>query len=128
MSENKQYNDQNTTVAQLRDQVIAFRDARDWKQFHNPKDLAIAMSIEAAEVLELCRFKDSQEIIESVKSGQNKEFAHEMADVLSYLLTLSDCLGVDLAQAMQEKAKINEAHYPVELAKGKKAKYTELLQ
>ena len=128
MSETKQYNDNNTTVAQLRDQVIAFRDARDWKQFHNPKDLAIAMSIEAAEVLELCRFKDSKEIIDSVKSGRNKEFAYEMADVLSYLLTLSDCLGIDLAQAMQEKAKINEAHYPVELAKGKKAKYTELLQ
>ncbi len=128
MNESQLCNDQNTTVAQLRDQVIAFRDARDWKQFHNPKDLAIAMSIEASEVLELCRFKDSAEIIEAVKSGRNKEFAYEMADVLSYLLTLSDCLGVDLAQAMQEKAKINEAHYPVALAKGKKAKYTELRQ
>ncbi|MGM9992664.1 MAG: nucleotide pyrophosphohydrolase [Candidatus Bruticola sp.] len=125
---NKEFVDDNcTTVAELRRQVIAFRDARDWKQFHNPKDLAIAMSIEAAEVLELCRFKSSEEIIESVKSGKNKEFAYEMADVFSYLLTLSDCLGIDLAQAMREKAEINAIHYPVNLAKGKKAKYTELI-
>ncbi|MGM9999344.1 MAG: nucleotide pyrophosphohydrolase [Candidatus Bruticola sp.] len=116
-----------TTIAELRRQVIAFRDARDWKQFHNPKDLAIAMSIEAAEVLELCRFKSSEEIIDSVKSGKNREFAYEMADVLSYLLTLSDCLGIDLSQAMHDKAKVNEAHYPVHLAKGKKAKYTEFI-
>ena len=119
------FNDRRTTIGQAADLVLAFRDARDWKQFHNPKDLAVAMAVEAAEVLELCRFKDNAEILESVQAG-SREFAHELADVFSYLLTLADSLGIDLAEALQEKVKINEMHYPVELARGRKAKYTEL--
>lgn len=118
--------DTQNTVADLRRRVIEFRDARDWKQFHNPKDLAIALSIEAAELLELCRFKESSEIVAEASSGRSKEYAHEMADILSYLLTLSDCLEIDLSSALQEKMKINALHYPVELARGRKAKYTEL--
>lgn len=113
------------TVRQLRRAVVAFRDVRDWRQFHNPKDLAVAMAVEAAEVLELCRFKTEKEIAASVEGG-DRRFADEMADVLSYLLSLADVLNVDLARALAAKMKLNAEHYPVKLAKGRAAKYTEL--
>ncbi|MBQ7501562.1 nucleotide pyrophosphohydrolase [bacterium] len=113
------------TVEQLRLAVTAFRDVRNWRQFHNPKDLAVAMAVEAAEVLELCRFKTDEEIAAAVKAGDHS-FADEMADVLSYLLSLADVLNIDLPKALAAKMKINAEHYPVKLAKGRAAKYTEL--
>ncbi len=117
--------EERTTLAQLRQKVIAFRDARDWKKFHNPKDLAIALSVECAEFLELCRFKENGEIAAEVQGGE-RQYAYELADIFSYLLTLADALEIDLAQALLEKMAINEEHYPVEQAKGRKVKYTQL--
>lgn len=112
--------DAKVTIEDMRQAVIAFRDARDWKQFHNAKDLIIALNVEAAELLELCLFRTNEEM------GSRERFAEEMADVLSYLLTLSDCLNVDLSKALAAKMKINAKHYPVEKAKGSRLKYTEL--
>ncbi len=119
--------DGNTTVQTLKDRVKAFRDERDWEQFHNPKDLCIALSIEAAELLELCRFTETAELEEKIRQGRLPQFQQEMSDVLSYLLSLAVRLDVDITGALREKMAINAAHYPVSLAKGRKVKYTELL-
>lgn len=118
--------DLETTVAALRRAVLSFRDARDWAQFHNPKDLALALSIEASEVLELFRFKTDEEIRAQIEAGDLPDLGHELADVLYWVLLLSHETGVDLAAALEEKLAISGHRYPVELAKGRKVKYTEL--
>lgn len=118
--------DRITTVQTLKDWVKTFRDERDWEQFHNPKDLSIALAIEAAEIMELCRFTESAELEAKIKSGKLPQFAQEMSDVLSYLLALAVRLDIDLSSSLRDKMAINAQHYPVELAKGRKAKYTEL--
>lgn len=96
-----------------------FRDERDWKQFHNPKDLAVALSIEASELLEAFLWKAPEEAdVEKVKE--------ELADVLSYALLLSDAYGLDTKKIVLEKIERNEAKYPVDKARGNARKYTEL--
>lgn len=115
-----------TTLKELKERVRVFRDERDWEQFHNPKDLCIALAIEAAELLELCRFKDTAELEEQIKSGQLPEFEQEMSDVFAYLLSLAIKLNIDMSAALQAKMTINASHYPVDLAKGRKVKYTQL--
>lgn len=119
--------DQDTTVAELKEKVIAFRDERDWAQFHNPKDLAIAMSIEVAEVMELCRFKPAEIVLRESGGDNQGAFAQELADVFSYLLTLAHTMNIDLSSALEAKMKINAEHYPVALAKGKPGKYTDYI-
>lgn len=86
--------------------ILKFRDDRDWKQFHNPKDLAISISLEAAELLEVFQW-----------SG---------ADVVNYCVLMADACELDLDEIVQEKIKINERKYPVEKAKGRKDKYDKL--
>jgi len=105
--------------------IRKFRDERDWMQFHNPKNLACSISIEAAELLEHFQWKTPQES-ESISKKKGEEIAHEMADIAVYLIELSDNLGIDLIQAIKSKLAINEAKYPVAKAKGSAAKYTEL--
>lgn len=117
--------DSDSTIAALRDEVLAFRDARDWAQFHNPKDLALAMSIEVAEILELFRFQTDPEIRAQVEAGL-PELGHELADVLYWVLLLSHEVGVDLASALEEKLALSGQRYPVQLARGRKEKYTRL--
>lgn len=96
-----------------------FRDDRDWKQFHNPKDLAVALSIEASELLEAFLWKTPEEAdVEKVKE--------ELADVLSYALLLADAYGLDTKEIVLDKIERNEAKYPVDKAKGNARKYTEL--
>jgi len=114
------------TLDQLRQEVLAFRDARDWAQFHHPKDLAVALSIEAAEVLELFRFRNDAEVSRQVEAGDLTDLAHELADVLYWVLLLSHEVGVDLSNAMEEKLAFNAQRYPVELSRGRKEKYTAL--
>ena len=96
-----------------------FRDERDWQQFHNPKDLAIALSIEAGELLENFLWKTP----EAADADKVKE---ELADVLAYALLLSDAYGFDVQKIVLEKIERNAAKYPVEKAKGSAKKYTEL--
>ncbi len=116
---------QATDLNQLIEKLVAFRDARDWKQFHNPKDLAIGLSIEAAELQEIFLWKNPAEVSEVVskKSIQIKE---EVADIASFLLLLCHELDIDLTEALSEKIEKNAAKYPVEKAKGNHAKYNEL--
>ena len=102
--------------------VLNFRDARNWRQFHTPKDLAISMSLEAAEVLELFQWSGTD-----LECGNKREkLREELADVLSYCILMADVCGFDLDEIMNEKIAKNEAKYPVEKAWGNAAKYTEL--
>lgn len=102
--------------------VIQFRDDRDWKQFHTPKDLAISMSLEAAELLELFQWSGTDLDCEAKRD----KLREELADVLSYCILMADVCGLDLDEIMNEKVTKNEAKYPVEKARGNAAKYTEL--
>ena len=109
----------------LRDETIArvvkFRDERNWRQFHTPKDLAISMSLEAAELLELFQWSGTDlECREKLSL-----LREELADVLSYCILLADVCGLDLDEIMNEKVTKNEAKYPVEKAWGSAAKYTQ---
>lgn len=103
----------------LLQQIRAFRDARDWQQFHNSKDLALALSIEASELLELFLWKGNEE----ADPGKLKE---ELADVLMYALLLADKQGLDIKQIIEDKIKINNQKYPADKAKGTAKKYNEL--
>ena len=109
----------------LRDETIArvvkFRDERNWRQFHTPKDLAISMSLEAAELLELFQWSGTDLECRD-KLPQLRE---ELADVRSYSILLADVCGLDLDEIMNEKVTKNEAKYPVEKAWGSAAKYTQ---
>lgn len=111
----------------LRKQATQFRDERNWEQYHNPKELAISLSLEAAELLEIFQWK-SLPLVESLL--QDTEFkskiGHELADILIYLLLLSERLNIDLHEACVEKIAINREKYPVEKAYGKSTKYDEL--
>ena len=105
------------------DYVLAFSRDRDWEQFHNPKDLALALSVEASGLLELCQWLDSDE---AVKRNRDK-MREELADVIVYALDFANALGFeDLNSLIMDKMKKNEAKYPLEKAKGSNKKYTEL--
>lgn len=100
-------------------ELVAFRDARDWAQFHNAKDLALALSIEAAEVNELFLWKNADEV-------DSEKLRQELADVFAYALLLAHRHGFDVAQIIRQKMKLNAEKYPVEKAKGNAKKYDEL--
>ena len=102
--------------------VKKFRDDREWSQFHNPKDLAISLSIEAAELLECFQWKSSAE----AEKNNYQDIKYEMADVAIYLLLMCDKMGINLLDAVEEKMKLNETKYPVEKARGCSKKYNEL--
>ena len=112
-------------IKQLQQMIRKFRDERDWMQFHNPKNLACSISIEAAELLEHFQWKTSEES-EALGKEQKEKISHEMADVAVYLLELADNLDIDLYQAIQAKLALNAAKYPIVKAKGSAVKYTEL--
>ena len=105
--------------------ILAFRDARDWKQFHNPKDLAISLVLEAGEVMEHFQWKSKEEVEEYVKTHK-EHIGEELADVQNYLLLLSHDLGIDLEKAVLKKMKKNALKYPIHKAKGKHTKYNKL--
>ena len=106
-------------------EIRAFIDERDWAQFHNPKELAAAIAIEAAELQEQFLWKDYG--ASAARAEENIEpIADEIADVAVYLFELADNLGLDLIEEMRRKMKKNAEKYPVEKAKGSNLKYTEL--
>jgi NTP pyrophosphatase (non-canonical NTP hydrolase) len=109
----------------LTDKIIRFRDERDWAQFHNAKDLALSLSLEAAELLEIFQWKEGEAIAATV-AARKGDVAHELADVLYWTLLMAHDLGIDLGRALQEKMVANERKYPVDKAKGVSTKYTEL--
>lgn len=105
--------------------ITKFRDERDWKQFHNPKDLAISLSLEASEVLEHFQWKSPEEIERHVQE-HGQEIGEELADVLYWVLLIANDCDIDLVGAFQKKMLKNALKYPIEKAKGSHAKYTEL--
>ena len=107
------------------ERIRKFRDDRDWKQFHDPKNLAVSISIEAAELLELFQWKTGDEA--SRFATENKErVSEEIADVAIYLVELADITGIDLAKAIEAKLEKNAKKYPVDKARGVSTKYTDL--
>ena len=103
-------------------QVLKFRDDRNWKQFHNPKDLALSISLEAAELLEVFQWSGSDTVCESKKD----KIKEELADVLNYCILMADVCELDMDEIVQEKIKNNNEKYPVEKAKDSAKKYSEL--
>ena len=112
-------------IQELQNQIIKFRDERDWAQFHNPKDLAISLSLEAAEFLEHFQWKSEEEIEKYVK-GYKGHIEEELADVLYWVLLISHDLDINIVKVLKKKMKKNEEKYPVEKAKGRHSKYTSL--
>lgn len=108
------------TIEELKQQSAKFRDERDWKKFHNPKDLAISIALEASELLELFQWKPKEEW-DNVPKARVEE---ELADVLIYCLLMSDILNIDLAEAVRAKIKKNGEKYPADKVKGRSDKYT----
>jgi dCTP diphosphatase len=109
----------------LTQRILAIRDARDWKQFHNPKDLALSLVLEATELLELFQWKNGSELQEHLIKHKS-ELGDELSDVLYWVLLLSHDLGIDLPAAFEAKMQKNEAKYPVDKARGTHTKYTNL--
>ena len=112
-------------IKKLKDLVIEFRDNRDWKQFHNPKDLAMSLVLESAEFMEHFQWKSDEEIRAHLKKKKDG-VSEELADVFYWVLLIANDLDIDIDSALRDKIKKNDAKYPVEKAKGKHSKYTEL--
>ena len=112
-------------ISEITKRIIAFRDARDWKQFHNPKDLALSLVLEATEVMEHFQWKNQKEIEEYLKTNK-ADVAEELADTLYWILLMGNDLNIDVLKALEKKIEKNEAKYPVEKAKGKHTKYDKL--
>lgn len=112
-------------IKKITEKLLKFRKARDWEQFHKPKDLAISLVLEAAEVLEHFQWKSEKEIQEYIKNNKD-EVGEELADVFNWVLLLSHDLGVDIIEESKRKIEINTRKYPVEKAKGKHTKYNKL--
>lgn len=110
---------------ELLKQLIDFRRERDWEQFHHPKDVAISLAIEAAELLEWFQWRNPQEIQQMLSTDKREALEDEIADVAVYLSYLCHDLDIDLSQAVQRKMEKNAAKYPVEKVKGRADKYNE---
>jgi NTP pyrophosphatase (non-canonical NTP hydrolase) len=118
--------DAETTVMTLREQVAQFARERDWGQFHTPKDLAVGLSIEASEMLELFLGKTPAEVDTMVAQPEARaRMAEELADVLIFSLNFANRLDLDLASAVNAKLAANVAKYPIDKAKGSSKKYAE---
>lgn len=113
------------TINELTNIVTQFRDEREWKQFHNPKDLSMAISIESSELMEHFLWKTHDESIAYINNHKDA-VADELADVLAYVLSFADVTDIDIAKALKNKMKKNELKYPIAKAKGKSTKYTKL--
>ena len=109
----------------LRDRLREFSAARDWEQFHSPKNLAMALAGEAGELLEVFQWL-TEEQSRRLDAKAQAAVTEELADVLLYLVRLADQLGVDLAVAARDKLAANERKYPADKARGNAKKYTEL--
>jgi len=108
----------------LKDRLRKFADDRDWDQFHAPKNLVMALSVEASELLEHFQWLNEQQSHE-LPADKLREVSHEMADIFIYLMRLSDKLGVDILKAVEEKIVMNERKYPADKVRGSSKKYTE---
>lgn len=118
--------DKNLTISELKTLVKTFCKERDWDQYHTPKDLAIGLITEAAELLEHFRFRSIEQCLEDLKDPvKNEEIRDELSDALFFILRFSQCFDIDLSSSLQKKIEKNEKKYPVNSAKGSNKKYTE---
>ena len=119
--------DEATSVSELKGLVRRFVEERDWDQFHTPKDLAIGLSVEAAELLEHFRFRSDEEMEDRLRDeARRAEIGHELADVLYFVLLMSANLGYDVSMILRNKLELSARKYPVDQARGVNVKYTEL--
>ncbi len=118
-------NDKTTTVEELKQSMRAFVEERDWAKFHTPKNIAMGLAIEAAELMEHFNWVDTKESIE-VLEKKREEVENEVADVAAYLFSICTYYDIDLSQAFEKKKKINQDKYPIEKTKGRYTKYTDL--
>jgi dCTP diphosphatase len=112
-------------IAELTARVLAFRDERDWKQFHNPKDVALSLVLEATEVLQHFQWKNEDQTMVHVKDHR-EDIAEELADVLYWVLLMSNDLGINIGEALKKKIVTNEQKYPVDKSRGNAKKYNQL--
>ncbi len=112
-------------IDELTKKIILFRNSRDWKQFHNPKDVALSLVLEASEVMEHFQWKSDEEVGKYIGKNKNK-IGEELADVLYWLLLMSYDLEINILDALDKKIKKNKVNYPIKKAKGNAKKYTEL--
>ena len=113
------------TIAELTARVLRHRDERDWGQFHTPKELAISLTVESAELLALMQWKTGEDLARAM-ADRRGEVVDELADVLHSTLLLASDLGVDLGDALEQKLAKDALKYPVEQARGRNVKYDEL--
>jgi dCTP diphosphatase len=127
ISRMKPLSDATTTVAELRERVLAFVHERDWEQFHSPKNLSMALSAESGELMEHFLWSESKASLEVARDPKKRPAIEaEIADVVIYALEFANICGIDLAAAIEAKMAANAKKYPVEKAKGRSDKYTEL--
>ena len=110
---------------EITERIVAFRDARDWKQFHGLKDIALSLMLEAGEVGEIFQFKNDAEVGDKLETLKER-IGDELSDVLYWTLLMAHDSGIDLAEAFERKMSRNELKYPLEKAKGSNKKYTDL--
>ncbi|MDX1679846.1 MAG: nucleotide pyrophosphohydrolase [Akkermansiaceae bacterium] len=115
----------NDSIAELTQRIRSFVDARDWRQFHNPKDLAVAINAEAGELMQHFVWQQPEQIEKRLKD-KKEEIASEIADVAILLFEFADNLGYNLGEEILNKVQRNEERYPVEKSKGNNKKYSEL--
>ncbi len=112
-------------IKELQDIVVKFRDDRNWKQFHNPKDTSLSLILEAAELMEHFQWKNEKEIEDYIKSNK-EEIGRELADILYWVLLISHDLNIDIVKIFNKKMIENNKKYPVKKSKDKHTKYTKL--
>lgn len=123
----RSFSDATTTVADLRQHVLAFARERDWEQFHSPKNLSMALAAEAGELMEPFLWTSSEESRLLLQDpAKRARVADELADVVVYALEFANMTGIDVAAAIESKMRANAVKYPVEKARGRSDKYTDL--
>ena len=112
-------------IDQLTALACRFRNERDWQQFHNPKDMALSLTLEAAELLELMQWKNGEELRQHLEN-KRELLGEELCDVLYWVLVIANDHDIDLRKAFRDKIKKNNVKYPIHKSRGRSTKYTEL--
>jgi NTP pyrophosphatase (non-canonical NTP hydrolase) len=114
----------NDSIRAMTQAILAFRDERDWRQFHNPKDQMLSLVLEAAELMELAQWRDGDALDAHLKA-KREELSDELADVLGWVLLIAADRGIDLGEAFERKLAKNHAKYPADRVRGSAKKYDE---